>query len=216
MNYLNHIYNDRRRYFLNKRNQNMKQLNADIDILFLGDSLTENFNINRYIVTNKIIVNSGVGGDITETLNARLEEDALALKPKEIILMIGINDIRTFFTNECLSPNLKTEDDLKNVIPQNIINIINRIKGAGIKVYWTRILPVNEFNINCHYINSLIEEINDSVESNIKDVTVIKHDVLKVYDGRLNANYTYDGVHLHDDGYLQLAENLTNYVSFFK
>ena len=60
-------------------------------IIFLGDSLTEWFELGKYF-PGLAIINEGIAGDTTYGVLQRLE--AIIKKPaKKIFLMIGINDI---------------------------------------------------------------------------------------------------------------------------
>ncbi len=209
--YTNHIYPDRRRYFLEKRNEKLKKENRIFDIIQIGDSITENFNLTRYIYLNKTILNSGVGGDLTDTLLLRYEEDSIQYDPKIIILMIGINDIRTFFTKEKHNYFINDLDDLKNKIINNIIKMININEKKGITTIWCNILPLNEFELNSYVINEHIKDINQKIEKqlqNKKNIEILIYDSVINYDGRLNANMTYDGVHPNDDGYMNMALEL--------
>lgn len=202
----NHIYSDRRNWFLEQRLKNYD--NQTIDILQIGDSITEGFNISRYLVTNKAIINSGVGGDITDLLLKRYKRDCLDYNPKEIILMIGINDIRTYFKDKQYIIRETTEQLLEEVS----CNIIKLIKmSSSSKVHWCKILPINEFELNSYFINSIIEQVNIKVETEIKDldyVNIVEYDNLITYDGRLDSNITYDGLHPNDDGYYLMSKQI--------
>lgn len=206
MKIYNQIYNDRRTWFLTQRNNKYK--GEKIDIVQIGDSITEGFNISRYLVTNKTIINSGVGGDVTDILLQRYERDCLDYQPETIILMIGINDIRTYFKqNQYI--NRTTEEQLVSDVSSNIIKIIEL--SCQQHLVWCQILPINEFELNSYYINSVIDKINKLVLAAIaeyKNVEVIKFDELITYDQRLDANVTYDGLHPNDDGYYLMSQKL--------
>ena len=70
--------------------QNIKDFNCDID--FVGDSITEGYDINRYY-KNYRVANRGISGDTTDMLLTRTEVSAFDLEPKVINLLIGTNNL---------------------------------------------------------------------------------------------------------------------------
>ena len=68
-----------------------------VEIVFIGDSITEGWKYNGSAVWNKyfaprLAFNYGIGGDRTENLLWRIEHKELdGLKPKVVVLMIGIS-----------------------------------------------------------------------------------------------------------------------------
>ncbi len=202
----NHLYSDRRSWFLTERAKDYN--NEQVDIVQIGDSITEGFNISRYLFTNKTIVNSGIGGDITDLLIKRYERDCLNYNPNLIILMIGINDIRTYFKNKQYIERTSV-DQLIDEVSTNIIKIIKMSSSS--KVCWCKILPINEFELNSYFINSVINKVNLKVEQVVKgldNIKIIDYDNLVIYDGRLNADITYDGLHPNDDGYYLMSKKI--------
>lgn len=202
----NHKYSDRRSWFLTERAS--QYANQKVDIVQIGDSITEGFNITRYLFTDKTIVNSGVGGDVSDLLIERYKRDCLDYNPGQIILMIGINDIRTFFKNEQYI-NRTTELQLITEVVANIIKLIKLSSNS--QLVWCKILPINEFELNSYYINSVINKVNLEVEKEVQNlgfVEVVEFDNLITYDHRLDANITYDGLHPNDDGYYLMSKKL--------
>ncbi|WOO87968.1 GDSL-type esterase/lipase family protein [Mollicutes bacterium LVI A0039] len=202
----NQIYNDRRSWFLNQRSK--EEHSIPVDIVQIGDSITEGFNIARYVVTDKVIVNSGVGGDVTDILLQRYQRDCLGYNPKVIILMIGINDIRTYFTKQ----QYIERTNIKQLVEEVSNNIVKLIEMSSTsKLVWCKILPINEFELNSYYINSVIDKVNLKIETAIKTlsyVEVVCFDNIITYDKRLDANITYDGLHPNDDGYYLMSQKL--------
>lgn len=74
---------------------------GDVDVLFIGDSITKGWSGAGKDVWEKHYrplkaLNIGIGGDTTRQTLWRLEHEALAeLKPKVVVLMIGVNNIFT-------------------------------------------------------------------------------------------------------------------------
>jgi lysophospholipase L1-like esterase len=68
-------------------------------IVFLGDSITEAFPFD-VLLKDYQIVNKGVSGDRTDVVLARLDKDVIQLKPSAVFVLVGINDIASFYSNE--------------------------------------------------------------------------------------------------------------------
>ena len=65
------------------------------DALFIGDSITHFWEVQAYFGgTGKILINRGIGGDISANVLRRFEADALQLKPGLIVLLIGLQRSR--------------------------------------------------------------------------------------------------------------------------
>ena len=62
-------------------------------IVFVGDSLTANWPNFSSAFPDVLVANRGIGGDVSRGVLFRIQEDALALQPKAIVLLIGTNDL---------------------------------------------------------------------------------------------------------------------------
>jgi lysophospholipase L1-like esterase len=62
-------------------------------IVFAGDSLTGNWKTLGKDFAGVPVANRGIGGDVSRGLLFRFQEDVLALHPKAIVILIGINDL---------------------------------------------------------------------------------------------------------------------------
>ncbi|AOP34007.1 SGNH hydrolase [Leptospira tipperaryensis] len=115
-----------------EENQRIKTAN----VVFVGNSLIQLFPIDLMAREFPGAVNRGIGGDITELLLQRIEEDVLSLNPKAIVLEIGGNDL---IQGKCL-----------NVIETNFGKILERIYQANpnLKVVILGIPPVRTQSIN--------------------------------------------------------------------
>ena len=66
--------------------------NVEVDYLFIGDSIIARWELESYYKDLGIVINRGIGGDNSYYLTMRLEADAIQLKPKNLVLLIGVND----------------------------------------------------------------------------------------------------------------------------
>ncbi len=161
-------------------------------IMFLGNSITEMGNW-KMLLNDSTVINRGIGGDITYGVLKRLE-DVIDRQPSKVFLLIGINDIG--------------KDIPDAVIADNIGKIVQRIQAGspGTKVYVQSIMPVNPDvpNFPQHYDKqSHIVHANQLIQKMAAQLHV---PFIHIYDlfidaqGRLNAKYTADGLHLTATG----------------
>jgi len=161
-------------------------------IIFLGNSITEMGNW-KQLLNDTTVINRGISGDITFGVLKRLD-DIIKRRPSKLFLLIGINDIG--------------KDIPDAVIADNIRKIVMRVKAgsAATKIYVQSILPVNPDvpNFPQHYdkqqhitgTNKLIKKVAEELK--IPYVNI--HDLFTDQQGRLDAKYTADGLHLTATG----------------
>jgi lysophospholipase L1-like esterase len=142
---------------------------------------------------NQILVNRGIGGDMTETLLLRIEEDALVLSPQILIVEIGGNDL---IQGKCLS-----------YIQDNIYTLIQKVQARVplIKIIFLSVPPTDVPHLNAivPVYNSFLATLpkkypfvtyldtwNDMRD---KDLPVIRRDFLRE-GGR-------DKIHFNEKGY---------------
>ena len=78
--------------------ENEQYADYEIDVAFLGDSLTDGYDVAKYYPQFKT-ANRGIGGDTTHGLEARLQVSVYDLKPKVAVMLIGANNPETMFEN---------------------------------------------------------------------------------------------------------------------
>ena len=171
-------------------------------IVFIGDSITDLYHLDDYYSDlNKAAYNRGIGGDTTQGVIDRLQVSLYDIKPSEIVLMIGINDINGGRSDEYVISNYQTIlDDIKTNLPDT-------------KVFTMSILPINDklggyvdvnktnnsvVNINSHIIQMAVSSGYTYVDL----YTQVKDD-----NGKLLEAYTDDGIHLNASGF-QVWTNL--------
>ncbi len=122
------------------------------DTVFLGDSLTESFDLQKHFGRDDLR-NRGMSGNMTEHVIYRLEEITNA-KPKFVFLMIGINDLYQGMDFEIVISNINT------------ILLEIRTKTPETKLFVQSILPVNEDKLLIDsYINKKIYEANNRIRN---------------------------------------------------
>ena len=178
----------------------------DDNYLFLGDSITEQYDLDEYY-HDLPVVNSGISGNQTKSILDNLEERAYQYNPSKVFLLIGTNDIQA---------GVKEEE-----IVQNIEDILSQLKKNRpyAKIYLEAIYPVIEGSSGAQSrTNKEIQSINDSLEKYCKknDVTFIDmYDLLLDSDSdkdQLFDDYSKDGLHISDEGYEVITEELMKYI----
>ena len=62
-------------------------------VVFVGDSLTGNWKTLGKAFPDLKVANRGIGGDTSRGVLFRFKEDVLDLKPKAIVMLVGLNDL---------------------------------------------------------------------------------------------------------------------------
>ena len=175
------------------------------DIIFLGNSIT-NGGEWAELLNNKHVKNRGISGDVCMGVYDRLDA-ILKGKPAKIFLLIGINDV---------SRGTPTD-----TIVNRIGKIVKKIKknSPKTKLYLQSILPVTDHykmfgNHTRHWqmVKGINEKLVGLAESEkVTYIDLYSHFVDSV-TGKMNVQYSNDGLHLLGKGYLKWAEIVKPYV----
>jgi lysophospholipase L1-like esterase len=149
--------------------------------------------------------NRGISGDITNGVLQRLDE-VIEGHPAKIFILIGINDIGRNIPD--------------SLILRNQERMIQRILEGSprTKIYFQTLLPVNNTFTQhpTHYNKDQhIKAVNEGIEqlaAKYHITLVALHDHFLDAAGRLNADYTMDGLHLNSKGYAVWKEVLKTYL----
>lgn len=196
---------------LTKQNLTLKSVIDNYEnYLFLGDSITNNYNLDEYYKDYKV-VNSGICGDQANNIYDNLNKRAYVYNPSTIFLLIGTNDFEHGKTNEEI---VKKIEDIIYEINLNLPNA---------KVYLESIYPINNTNdekINKEMVgerdNNRIKDVNKSLKKycNNKNCTYLDiYDLLKDSDDNLKLEYTSDGLHMSSKGYEKITKELKKYMN---
>jgi lysophospholipase L1-like esterase len=169
-------------------------------IIFLGNSITEMGDWKK-ATGDTTVINRGIGGDITFGVLKRLK-DITDRQPSKVFLLIGINDIG--------------KDIPDAVIADNELKIVKAIhdKCPQTKVYVESVLPVNSTikNFPQHYDKEEhVLALNKLLQANAADGNYTFVDIFHLFvdaDGRLQAQYTYEGLHVKPPAYVVWVDYL--------
>ena len=178
-------YNDRVNLFI-EENKTAK----DVDVVFLGDSLTEYYDVDKYYPEFNVL-NRGIGGDTSFGVEKRLKESVYDANPKVTAMLIGANNQNSLMDNyeKILQSFKQNAPDMKVVL----------LSLTSMTDYW------GEFNQKAKENNVKIKEYANTYG----------YEFVNLYDplldentGELKSEYTIDGGHLTDKGY----EIVTNQI----
>lgn len=188
----------------NAMEQEKNYSTLEYDIVFLGDSITYKNDWAEFEISY-LIKNSGINGNKTRDIIPRLKSDVYFYKPKNVILLIGINDIAN---------DIKAETIVKNVG-----NIVDELKEnlPNANIYLESIYPINNRDYDFYYINSITNKQLENINKKYQEMTVEKdiqyidmYSELVDNEKMLKKTYTTDGLHLSRAGYVKVAEVLYN------
>lgn len=168
---------------------------SNVDILFVGDSITDNCDYNS-LFPEYTIVNQGVNNDGIYGLSKRTDCIVKA-NPKYVFIEIGINDIVTYGSDTLVDDYSNIVDLLSEQLPSSLI-------------YIESIYPVNADSEYSKHIDT-IQNINSKLIS-------LTHDNIKyldIYSDLVIANdiYISDGLHLNQNGYNIVANKIKQELS---
>jgi lysophospholipase L1-like esterase len=180
----------------------VKQAQAGgIDLLFMGDSITDNWRSRGKNVWDKTYgprhaANFGIGGDRTQHVIWRIEHGELdGISPKVIVLMIGTNNGSSDSADQISEGVEKIVSDMREKCPKS-------------KILLLAIFPRNraadkpEALETLHKVNERIAKLDDG-----KMITFL--DINKVFlgpDGKVPAEIMPDFLHPNEHGYQLWAD----------
>ncbi|MEG2413051.1 MAG: GDSL-type esterase/lipase family protein [Clostridia bacterium] len=176
---------------------------AVVGTVFLGDSITEQYDIEQYY-PNKGYLNRGIGGNIGVQILDRMDGNVLVMQPKRIILLIGTNDLYFGFApSKVVSTIGEIVDNIRQKSPQTQV-----IVEGVYPLNSTLLNDPNRNNANVLLINKGLVELCEKEKLQYVDT----HKLLADSDGQLVKEYTRDGLHLNANGYVALTKFLQSEI----
>ena len=171
--------------------ENAKYADYEVDVAFLGDSLTDLYNVQEHY-SQYVVVNRGIGGDTTFDLADRIQASLYDLKPKVAVMLIGANNIHSMFENY--------ESILKGFqenLPNTKIILLSLTSMSG------------DWGKNNHlaaYNNVKIKMLAGKYGFAYVDLYSA---LMDLETGEIYPEYTTDGGHLTERGYEILTQEIT-------
>lgn len=179
--------------------------------VFYGDSLTQYFDLEKYMDCIPLKYNCGIAGITSDILLHFIDEGVLKYEPKQVFLMIGTNDLGDTIM---ASPR----DIALNV--KEMIEIIH-YNLPECKIYLVSCIPCLE---KIHGYKAMKKGIrsNDILKMIFKEY---KHIIpykyvsfINVYPALCNKkgepieSYYQDGLHINNEGYLHYSQAIKKYL----
>lgn len=182
----------------NNRTNAFRMQNEQLQfVVLLGDSITEGFEVAKYMPGRRVL-NRGIGADVigndlpaddNRGVLKRLDESVFNCAAIDVFLMIGINDLGSGHTPETMEKGYR--------------EILQRIKTETprVRVHVQSVLPTRDkharHNANVLDFNERLKKLAEEFGYDYLDV----HALMADDKGELKADYTGDGLHLNETAY---------------
>ncbi len=184
------------------------------ETVFAGSSLMEMFPINKLLDEHgddTVIYNRGIGGFVSRELLQVVDVCITDLKPSRVFINIGTNDL-----SDSRIPISELMDNYDKIVTA----IENALPEA--EIYFMAYYPVN--------YEAAAEEMKECLGTrNNEKIAAANAEVKKLAErhgqryidinrnlkddrGRLKAEYTIEGLHINEDGYRAIYDDLMRYV----
>lgn len=179
--------------------------------IFFGDSITELCPLSDIygsytLLTGLPVCNRGISAECTPSMLERFEKSVVEAKPKNLVMLMGVND---------LQQGIPREETLAN-----IQKMIRRMKqeSPGTNIILQALYPVSENRKSLYErfmigkrTNAMIREFNVKLAALAKEEGVLYVDMTETFadeSGNLKEEYTVDGLHPSTRGYELAAKEI--------
>lgn len=182
--------------------------------VFTGSSLMEMFPINKLLAEHNdstIIYNRGIGGFVSRELLEVIDVCATDLKPSKIFINIGTNDLSDsrIPISELMENYDKIISEIEAKLPEAIIYLM---------AYYPVNYEASAENMkeclkirNNEKIRTANAEVKKLAEKHGQQYVDINKNLMDE-QGRLKAEYTIEGLHINEDGYRAVYDDIMVYV----
>ena len=192
------------------KEEQIEKVNYKLEnIVFLGDSITDFYNLDTFY-KDLPVINSGTAGKKAYEIVEELEERVYIYNPTKVFLMIGTNDL-----------SHRTDEEIVKDIKRTVKSIHkNRPKTT---VYVESVYPVNKNTEEDKIVDWMVGERDNErisgLNKKIKEMCkkektgyIDIYDLLTDEEGMLNVDYTVDGLHINEEGYEIITKKLMEYI----
>ena len=179
------------------RNELFRAFSPKADVVMIGDSITSAGEWSEIFPDVKIS-NRGISGETAEDILHRMDT-IFAVDPDKAFIMVGINDIY--------------DAQSVDAILKNYIEIVEQLRARNITVY---IQSTVECSIDtCGNRINKVRDLNQRLKTYADEqhITYINLNERLATDSKgLLSKYTYDGMHLGAQGFMQWKEMIRSYI----
>ena len=188
--------------WVNRQEQiNARAKEGDVDLLFIGDSITQGWmgagkDVWQKYYGERKAMNAGIGGDRTQHVLYRLDHGNIdGLKPKLAVIMIGTNNSGTDSSEDIAAGIKAIVEKLRSALPETKILLLGIFpRGANAED------PKRKVNIGA---NEIAKKLDDGQHVTYLDIS----DKFLEADGTLSKEIMPDLLHLSPKGYEIWAES---------
>jgi lysophospholipase L1-like esterase len=179
-------------------NAALVQSREPVDIVFMGDSITEGWKDKRPGFFRRGRIDRGISGQTTPQMVLRMFSDVIALRPKAVHIMAGTNDIAG-----------NTGPMTVQMSENNFRAMIDIAQRHGLKVLLAPVPPAASFPWRAGLeTRAPIAALNRRLERLARETGAIWVDYRPILDdgtGAMKPGLAYDGVHPTEAGYEAMA-----------
>lgn len=173
-------------------------------IVFLGNSLTEGGQWEKYF-PQAIPINRGISGDNTEGMLNRINEIAES-HPTQLFILAGINDVSQNLPNKQIIKHYRyIIKQVKKESPQTVIYIQSLLPINNDFGRYKRLIGKEKQIIK---LNKELKKLASKEKANFLNINPLYIDE----KGKLDAQYTNDGLHLTETAYSIWVNELQKYI----
>ncbi|WP_163337374.1 GDSL-type esterase/lipase family protein [Desulfopila sp. IMCC35008] len=146
------------------------------------------------------IVNKGVYGEFASKAFDRFQQDVLSLNPRLLVMLIGINDLGSGQSVEAIVKNIQIMADMAS--------------NRDVSLILCSLLPVRGKYIHNHslkdivQINTKLKILSDQYDADYVDF----HSQLIDNHGLFKSEFTFDGLHPSEAGYVKMTNIIFPYL----
>lgn len=181
----------------------------DDNYVFLGDFIFDEYDLDTFY-SNMNVVNSSGSKDKTIDVLENIKEKVYQYNPSKVFIMIGTNDIEADLALEDISLNI-----------ERIVNSIMENRPYA-DIYVCSICPVNGSDDKSSHdvigdrLNTDIQELNKLIKNMCGEKNITYIDIYnKLIDenGDLDIDYTDDGLHINEEAYKIITDEVIKYIN---
>ena len=163
-------------------------------VVFMGDSITENWALDDPAFFNHGVLGRGISGQTSAQMLVRFRSDVVALRPRTVHILAGTNDIAG-------NTGPTSAQDFEN----NVMSMVEIARANHIRVILGSIPPAASFNWRpevdpkpwIRQLNAWLRAYAERSQSQFIDY----FSILAGPSGELRADLSNDGVHPNRSGY---------------
>lgn len=164
-----------------------------MNALFLGDSITEGFDLAHYF-PEMHFVNHGISGYSSEELLKAMHKGWFSHQPEVVFLCIGTNDLAREYDKSSTLDNIRS-----------MVKITRDYAPEKVRIFLCSLFPTRH---NPPRPNPVINELNTALQLlalDLKAEYLHLNPFFKDSNGQLRLEFTDDGLHLNAKSYAQWA-----------